>query len=109
MMTSAGNLEWLQSIFDKRSPMTRLSSKRWIDAPSNLVYLPYLQGERAPFNDPFARGAFIGISAQTARADLCRSVARRHDLRLPPHTNSAIAAISRHAHADRRRRSKLST
>ena len=72
MMTSAGNLDWLQGIFDSISydEIIRQALDR---EPSNLVFLPYLHGERAPFNDPFARGAFIGISAQTAKADLCRA------------------------------------
>ena len=73
MMTSAGNLEWLQSIFASDTH-DEIIQQALDNAPSNLVYLPYLHGERAPFNDPFARGAFIGISAQPARADLCRAV-----------------------------------
>jgi sugar (pentulose or hexulose) kinase len=33
-----------------------------------------LNGERSPFHDPFARGAFIGLSAAHTRADLVRAV-----------------------------------
>ena len=29
----------------------------------NLMYLPYLMGERTPHLDPDCRGAFIGLSA----------------------------------------------
>ena len=73
MMTSAGNLDWLQNIFagDSHEEIIRGALDR--DA-SKLVFLPYLQGERAPFDDPFARGAFIGLSAQTAKTDLWRAV-----------------------------------
>ena len=73
MMTSAGNLDWLQSIFasDSHDEIIKQALDR---ERSNLVFLPYLHGERAPFNDPFARGAFIGISAQTGKADLWRAV-----------------------------------
>ncbi len=39
-----------------------------------VVFLPYLSGERAPFRDAGARGAFIGISRTTTKADLYRSV-----------------------------------
>lgn len=39
-----------------------------------LIYLPYLQGERTPIWDPLARGAFVGLSAGTRRADLARAV-----------------------------------
>ena len=41
----------------------------------NYVYfLPYLMGERSPHNDPNARGAFIGMSMDTARSDMTQAV-----------------------------------
>ncbi len=73
MMTSAGNLDWLQGIFDSFSHDDIIGSALERE-PGDLVFLPYLYGERAPFNDPFARGAFIGISANTERADLWRAL-----------------------------------
>lgn len=39
-----------------------------------LFFLPYLSGERSPHNDINARGAFIGISANTTRAQMSRAV-----------------------------------
>jgi len=42
---------------------------------TNPVYfLPYLSGERTPHNDPFARGAFVGMNATTTRADMTQAV-----------------------------------
>jgi xylulokinase len=41
---------------------------------SNIYYLPYLNGERTPHNDPDARGTFVGMSLTTTRADLMRAV-----------------------------------
>ena len=38
-----------------------------------LVLLPYLSGERTPFEDPIARGAWIGLGLRHTRADLARS------------------------------------
>ncbi|MCD8130099.1 MAG: xylulokinase [Lachnospiraceae bacterium] len=41
----------------------------------NMVFfLPYLMGERSPHNDPSARGAFIGMSMDTSRADMTQAV-----------------------------------
>lgn len=41
----------------------------------NAVYfLPYLMGERSPINDTDARGAFIGMTMDTSRADLVQAV-----------------------------------
>ena len=39
-----------------------------------LLYLPYLMGERTPHLDPFARGAFLGLSAKHTKADMLRAV-----------------------------------
>jgi glycerol kinase len=39
-----------------------------------LLYLPYLNGERCPFEDGNARACFIGISASTTREQMLRAV-----------------------------------
>ncbi len=40
----------------------------------NLLFLPYLMGERSPLWDPDARGAYVGLSLAHTRADLVRAV-----------------------------------
>jgi xylulokinase len=40
----------------------------------NLIFLPYLSGERTPHNDPYARGVFFGLDAQTSTEALIQSV-----------------------------------
>ncbi len=37
------------------------------------LFLPYLVGERFPVLDPAARGAFVGLTPQTTRAELARA------------------------------------
>ena len=39
-----------------------------------LLYLPYLLGERSPLWDHDARGAFIGLSISSQKADMARAV-----------------------------------
>lgn len=39
-----------------------------------LLYLPYLLGERSPYWNPQARGAFIGLDIRHKRADMIRAV-----------------------------------
>jgi len=39
-----------------------------------VVFLPYLMGERTPHNDAKARGALIGVTARTNKADVSRAV-----------------------------------
>ncbi|MCD7806824.1 MAG: xylulokinase [Lachnospiraceae bacterium] len=41
---------------------------------NKVFFLPYLMGERSPHNDPSARGAFIGMSMDTTRADMTQAV-----------------------------------
>lgn len=41
---------------------------------NHVYFLPYLMGERSPHNDPFARGAFIGMTMDTTRADMTQAV-----------------------------------
>lgn len=39
-----------------------------------LMFLPYLMGERTPYNDPYAKSAFIGLSILHKRSDMTRSI-----------------------------------
>lgn len=41
---------------------------------NGLIFLPYLQGERAPHVDANARGVFIGLGLHTTKGDIIRSV-----------------------------------
>ncbi|MGL6258974.1 xylulokinase [Vibrio sp. WXL210] len=41
---------------------------------SEVIFLPYLSGERTPHNDPTAKGVFFGMTHNTKRADLGRAV-----------------------------------
>lgn len=43
-------------------------------ADTGVYFLPYLTGERCPHNDVNARGAFVGLSAETSREDMCLAV-----------------------------------
>lgn len=46
-----------------------------VPAGSNgIIYFPYLLGERAPLWNSYARGMFIGMSLDTKRQDMIRSI-----------------------------------
>lgn len=73
ILTAGGNLDWARDLFgdDDTASIVREA----LEQPrSELLYLPYLNGERSPFSDPFARGAFIGLNPRHGRLDLCRAV-----------------------------------
>lgn len=41
---------------------------------NHVYYLPYLMGERSPYNNPNARATFIGMTMDTTRADMTLAV-----------------------------------
>lgn len=41
---------------------------------NHVYFLPYLMGERSPINDTNARGAFIGMTMDTTRADMTQAM-----------------------------------
>ncbi|MBI9011321.1 MAG: xylulokinase [Clostridiales bacterium] len=41
---------------------------------SEVVFLPYLMGERTPYPDPNARGTFVGMDMTTDRHDMTKAV-----------------------------------
>ena len=41
---------------------------------NHVYYLPYLMGERSPYNNPNARATFIGMTMDTTREDMTQAV-----------------------------------
>lgn len=41
---------------------------------NDVLFLPYLLGERSPWWNPHARGAFVGLTMSHSRADMARAV-----------------------------------
>lgn len=41
---------------------------------NHVYFLPYLMGERSPYNNPNARGTFIGMTMDTTRTDMTQAV-----------------------------------
>ncbi|MBR1524506.1 MAG: xylulokinase, partial [Lachnospiraceae bacterium] len=41
---------------------------------NNIFFMPYLMGERSPYNNPNARAAFIGMSMDSTRTDMLQAV-----------------------------------
>jgi xylulokinase len=70
--TQAGGsaLEWVARLL-RLSASEALSRARAADAdPQDLVFLPHLAGERAPYWNPEARGAFVGLTTGAAAGDM---------------------------------------
>ncbi len=70
-------LEWLRatlySEFPKREGFKQLLRNAAEAAPSDIICLPYLTGERTPHWDASLRGAMFGVGKSHTRADLARA------------------------------------
>lgn len=76
MLSAAGSLQWYRdAIAPELSFDDLVQEAAAIPAGSEgLFFLPYLSGERTPHPDPFARGAFIGLTLRHTRAHMTRAV-----------------------------------
>ena len=76
MLSAAGSLQWYRDTLAPNMSFDDLL-KEAESAPvgcEGLQFLPYLSGERTPYPDPLARGAFIGLTLRHGRAHMTRAV-----------------------------------
>ena len=76
MLSAAGSLRWFR---DALAPGVEfgdlVASAAEVPAGSDgLLFLPYLSGERSPYPDPLARGAFVGLTLGHDRRHMTRAV-----------------------------------
>ena len=72
---SNGSLVWaLRTLRMDGDLSDALAAAEAVGGERDLIFLPYLQGERAPLWDPRARGAFFGLSVEHGPAHLVRAV-----------------------------------
>lgn len=76
MLSAAGSLQWYRDrLACDRSFAELVDEASQVPAGSEgLIFLPYLSGERTPHPDPFARGAWIGLTTRHGQAHLTRSI-----------------------------------
>ncbi|WP_368877955.1 xylulokinase [Proteus mirabilis] len=75
ILSAASCLDWacqLTGISDVGAMFKEVEQHAHSD--SSLLFLPYLSGERTPYNNADAKGVFWGLTHQHQRADLCRAV-----------------------------------
>jgi xylulokinase len=75
MLSAASVLDWVAQLTGQ-SDLPRLveSARAQGLNRQSPFFLPYLSGERTPYNDPNARGVFFGIRPDTTAADLTGAV-----------------------------------
>jgi xylulokinase len=76
MLSAAGSLQWYKDTLADNDSFDDLLSEAADIPPGSegLYFLPYLAGERTPHPDPFARGAFIGLTSRHGRGHMTRAV-----------------------------------
>ncbi len=76
MLSAAGSLQWYRDTLAPKIEFDELVQEATaVPAGSEgLFFLPYLTGERTPYPDPFARGAWVGLTVRHTRPHLTRAV-----------------------------------
>ncbi|MBO4355549.1 MAG: xylulokinase [Clostridia bacterium] len=75
-----GSLKWFASLFGKsyaEKDVFKAIDMEAAKSPAganNVIFHPYLNGERSPIWDPDAKGLFWGMSLATTRGDMARAV-----------------------------------
>lgn len=72
--TGAGSLQWLQGVVGGTIPGLIAAAAQVRAAEDGLFFLPYLLGERSPWWDASASGAFLGLRPHHTAAHLTRAV-----------------------------------
>ena len=74
ILSATDSLNWLSRVLETPAPTLAESLGGAVTAPSPVTFLPYLSGERTPWNDADARGVFVGLSQSTDRGALAQAV-----------------------------------
>lgn len=86
MLSAGGSLRWFrdelcaeESGLSRRlgkDPYELITEEAEVAPPGceGLLFLPYLTGERCPYADPYARGAFVGLTLRHGKPHLARAV-----------------------------------
>jgi xylulokinase len=76
MLSAAGSLQWYRDTLAPEMSFDDLLKEAESVPPGSegLQFLPYLSGERTPYPDPLARGAWVGLTLRHGRGHLTRAV-----------------------------------
>lgn len=87
VLENAGSsIKWFRDLFGQQevslASLTKRNAFDYLDEEADqsvpgangIVYLPYLNGERSPIWDPYARGVLFGLSGSHKRSDVVRAI-----------------------------------
>lgn len=75
-LAAGGSLRWYHDTFAPQIPYSDLMhlAERSPRGAHNVLFLPHLAGERSPYLDSEARGAWVNLSLAHSQADIIRAV-----------------------------------
>lgn len=74
MLSAAScNMWWMNDILKTSDYQTEQAGINKL-GENSVFFLPYLMGERSPYNNPSARAVFFGMSMDTTREDMTQAV-----------------------------------
>jgi xylulokinase len=74
ILSATASLEWLAGVLKTPAPKLTAALGKKLDGPSELLFLPYLSGERTPVGDAQIRGAILGLGHETDAKMLTHAV-----------------------------------
>lgn len=74
ILSAASCLSWWSSIGDKPESELIKNSQNNYKLQNNLLFLPYLSGERTPHNNPLATSMFWGLTHSIQESDLTNAI-----------------------------------
>ena len=72
-LSAAASYGWITDVLGE-SDFDALEKEIRAQGIDDLVFTPYLSGERSPINAPKVKGAFFGLTTHVKRANLCKAV-----------------------------------
>ena len=73
MLNGAGALAFAGRLLGASAGDLEALAARDYGGPGEVLFLPYLSGERTPHDDPHARGVYFGLSQSSGRAEIARA------------------------------------
>jgi xylulokinase len=74
ILSAADSLNWLAGVTGQEAGKLTAMLGDTPSGPGNVVFLPYLSGERTPHNDASVRGVFAGLGHEAGAAQLTQGV-----------------------------------
>ena len=75
MLNAAGTIKWWNEVINDNIDYAAFYDAVETGNPDeSLFFLPYLSGERAPINDPYAKGVMFGLASHHQKKDLDRAI-----------------------------------